>query len=72
MKKQAIIINTAAGGGMRSTVRDIKDTTDNWGIAQTHCLSQSMWDYNWKNLSDCFKRSIHRKQIFLQEEVLWY
>lgn len=57
---------------MRSTVRDIKDSTDNWGIAQTHCLSQSMWDYNWKNLPDCFKRSIHRKQIFLQEEVLWY
>lgn len=72
MKKQAIIINTAAGGGMRSTVRDIKDSTDNWGIAQTHCLSQSMWDYNRKNLPDCFKRSIHRKQIFLQEEVLWY
>ena len=61
MKKQAIIINTAAGGGMKGTVRDIKDSTDNLGIARTHCLSQSVWDYNWKDLPESFKRSVHRK-----------
>lgn len=27
LRKQAVIINTAASGGMRSTVRDIKDST---------------------------------------------
>lgn len=33
MKKQAVIINTAAGGGTRSTTRELKDSTDYWGIA---------------------------------------
>lgn len=27
LRKQAVIINTAASGGMRSTVRNIKDST---------------------------------------------
>lgn len=61
MKKQAVIINTAAGGGMRSTVRDIKDSTENLGFARTHCISQSVWDYTWNNLPESFQKSIHRK-----------
>lgn len=31
MKKQAVIINTAAGGGTRSTTRELKDSTDYMG-----------------------------------------
>lgn len=61
LQKQAVIINTAAGGGMRSTVRDIKDSTENWGIARTHCLSQSVWDYAWNDLPESFRKSIYRK-----------
>lgn len=61
MKKQAVIINTAAGGGMRSTVRDIKDSSENWGIARTHCLSQSVWNYAWNDLPESFQKSIRRK-----------
>ena len=30
--KQALIITTAAGGGMRSTIRDIKDSMNFWGV----------------------------------------
>ena len=61
MKKQAVIINTAAGGGMRSTVRDIKDSTENLGFARTHCISQSVWDYAWNDLPESFQKSIQHK-----------
>lgn len=61
LRKQAVIINTAAGGGMRSTVRDIKDSTENLGIARTHCLSQSVWNYAWNDLPESFQKSIRRK-----------
>ena len=61
MKKQAVIINTAAGGGMRSTVRDIKDSTENLGFARIHCISQSVWDYTWNDLPESFRKSIQRK-----------
>lgn len=57
MRKQAVIINTAGGGGMRSTVRELKDSTDYWGIARTHILSQKVWDYDWTNLPESFRAS---------------
>ena len=61
MKKQAVIINTAGGGGMRSTVREIKDSTDYWGIARTHILSQKVWDHDWTNLPTSFRKSAEAK-----------
>lgn len=61
LKKQAVILNTAGGGGMRSTVREIKDRTDYWGIARTHALSQKVWDYDWQSLPASFRRAAERK-----------
>lgn len=61
MKKQAVIVNTAGGGGMRSTVREIKDSTDYWGIAETHILSQKVWDHSWTDLPASFRASAEAK-----------
>lgn len=61
MKKQAVIINTAGGGGMGSTVREIKDSTDYWGIARTHVIRQKVWDYDWTNLPESFRSSAEAK-----------
>lgn len=61
MKKQAVIINTAGGGGMRSTVREVKDSTDYLGIARTHILSQKVWDHDWTNLPASFRKSAEAK-----------
>lgn len=66
MKKQAVIINTAGGGGMSSTVRDIKDSTDHWGIARTHILKQKVWDYDWTNLPDNFRSSAEQRSCARQ------
>ena len=63
IKKQAVVINTAGGGGMRSTVREIKDSTDYWGIARTHILSQKVWDHDWTDLPASFRRSAERKVV---------
>ena len=43
MCKQALIITTAAGGGMKSTVRDIRDSMNYWGIGRTHVITQAVW-----------------------------
>ena len=61
MKKQAVIINTAAGGGMRSTVQDVKDSTDYWGIARTHIISQMVWNHDWTDLPESFRKSAEKK-----------
>ena len=35
-KKQAVVIATAAGGGMKSTVKDMADSLEMWGIARIY------------------------------------
>ena len=41
--KQALIITTAAGGGMRSTIRDIKDSMNFWGVGRLYTYSSATW-----------------------------
>ena len=36
--KQAVAISTAAGGGMKSTVRDMADSLEMWGIRKVYKL----------------------------------
>lgn len=55
LRKQAVIINTAGGGGMKSTVREIRDSADYWGMARTHVISQKVWNYDWPTLPDPFR-----------------
>lgn len=42
MCRQALIITTAAGGGMKSTVRDLRDSMNYWGIGRTHVITQAV------------------------------
>lgn len=35
-KKQAVVISTAAGGGMKSTIKDIADSLEMWGISKIY------------------------------------
>ena len=61
MKKQAVIINTAGGGGMKSTVKDVKDSMDYWGVVRTHVISQKVWNYDWTTLPESFRREAEEK-----------
>lgn len=59
--KQAVIITTAGGGGLKSAAKDIKDSMDYWGIARTHIITQSVWQYSWNDMPDRFKNSLVKK-----------
>ena len=37
-KKQAVVISTAAGGGMKSTAKDMADSLEMWGIRKVYRL----------------------------------
>ena len=58
MNKQAVIITTAGGGGMKSTAKDIKDSMDYWGIARTYVVTQSVWQYFWNDMPEKFKKCL--------------
>ena len=72
MNKQAVIITTAGGGGLKSAAKDIKDSMDYWGIARTHVVTQSVWGYFWNNMPDKFKREFEKKLDKTACKVLKY
>ncbi|WP_300711257.1 NAD(P)H-dependent oxidoreductase [uncultured Brachyspira sp.] len=68
-KKQAVCICTAAGGGMKSTNKDMADSTFFWGIAKTYKLGFAVKEINWNNVKDDIKSYI-TKQIDLAAEKI--
>ena len=61
MNKQAVIITTAGGGGLKSAAKDIKDSMDYWGVARTYTVTQSVWGYFWNDMPDKFKKQFMKK-----------
>ena len=61
LKKRAVIIASAGGGGLKATVKDIKDSMDYWGVARTYSVYQGVWGYFWDNMPDKFKNSLLKK-----------
>ena len=68
--KQAVIITTAGGGGLKSAVKDVKDSMDYWGIARTYCVTQSVWGYFWNDMPEKFKKTFQKKLEKTAEEVM--
>lgn len=60
--KQALIISTAAGGGTKSTIKDIKDSLDFWGIAKTYSYAKNVAAAHWSGVST-------KKKLEIQNEV---
>lgn len=63
-KKQAVCIATAAGAGMKSTCKDIKDSMDFWGIAKTYrygtTINLNEWEKGNSKKLDDIKLSIDK------------
>ena len=70
--KQAVIIATAGGGGMKSAAKDIKDSMDYWGVARTHIVTQPVWGYFWNDMPDKFKKSLEKKLDRTAARVIKY
>ena len=48
--KQGLIIATAAGAGVKKTIRDMKDSMDYWGVAKTYTYGKSVAAANWQGV----------------------
>ena len=59
--KQAVCISTAAGGGMKSTNRDMAHSTFFWGTAKTYKLGFAVMETSWDRVKDGKKRKIDNK-----------
>ena len=59
--KQAVAVSTAAGGGMRSTVRDMADSLEMWGIRKVYRLGLGVQAAEPGKIPASIMRNIHRK-----------
>jgi len=59
--KQAVVITNAIGQGMGKTARDIKDSLDFWGVANTYVIKQPLFQPKWDMVTDKRKKVILKK-----------
>lgn len=68
--KQAVCISTAAGAGMKSTNRDMSDSTFWWGVAKTYTCGVAVAETSWERVSEKKKRKIDKKLSALTRKIL--
>ena len=59
--KRAVVIATAAGGGMKSTIRDIKDSLIFWGVPKVYTLGKAVMACSWDEVTDKKRQSLEKK-----------
>lgn len=68
-KKQAIIISTAAGAGMKKTIRDIKDSLLWWGISEVHTYGVAVRGVSWDTVSGDIKTKVQANVERIAEKI---
>ena len=69
-KKQAVCITTAAGAGLSSTLKDMKDSFYFWGVAKIYKYGIAVAALNWDGVSDKKRKSIDKATKKLAEKIL--
>lgn len=51
-QKQVLIISTAAGAGMKSAIKDVKDSVDFWGAGRVYTYSKAIRAAHWTEIKE--------------------
>ncbi|MDD6188492.1 MAG: NAD(P)H-dependent oxidoreductase [Clostridiales bacterium] len=69
-RKQAVAISTAAGGGMKSTARDMADSLEMWGIHRVYRLGLGVQAVKPDEIPERITKALHRKTDRLARRIL--
>lgn len=67
--KQAIVISTAAGAGMKSANKDMSDSTFYWGCARTYKIGIGVAATSWKSIVPKIKQKIECKTTSIADKI---
>ena len=67
--KQAVVISTAAGGGMKPACKDIADSCFYWGIAKTYRYGLAVHAIKWSEVSAKKRQQIEKKTDQLAAKI---
>ena len=68
-RKQAVCICTAAGAGMRSTLKDMADSLFFWGAARVYKYGVGVAAVNWQGVSQKKREAIDKKTTALAQKI---
>ncbi|WP_297956730.1 NAD(P)H-dependent oxidoreductase [uncultured Ruminococcus sp.] len=68
--KQAVVVATAAGAGVKSTMKDMADSCFFWGIPQTYKLGRPVAATDWDSVKPKIKDSINAKADSIAKKIL--
>lgn len=68
-QKQAVCISTAAGAGMKSTNKDMKDSLFFWGIPKIYQIGAAVHAVNWQQVTPKQKNAIEKKTAALAAKI---
>lgn len=68
-KKQAVCISTAAGGGMKSTNKDMADSLFFWGLGKIYKYGVGVREISWERVDAKIKERIDKKTTLLANRI---
>nr|WP_307992195.1 NAD(P)H-dependent oxidoreductase [uncultured Niameybacter sp.] len=69
LRKQALIISTAAGAGMKSTIKDVKDSMDFWGVGRVYTYSKAIFAANWVEIKEEERAKMEAKILQISKRI---
>ena len=69
-KKQAVCVATAAGAGMKSTIKDMADSLFFWGIARQYKLAYAVKATDWNSVSEKTKVKIEKQSSGIAKKII--
>lgn len=67
--KQAVCVSTAAGAGMKSTNKDMADSTFFWGVAKTYTYGVGVAATSWNEVNEKTKEKVEAKATALAKKI---
>lgn len=67
--KQAVCISTAAGGGTKSTNKDMSDSLFFWGVPKIYNIGVNVQATDWKSVSEKIKKSTEHKTDVIAKKI---
>ena len=68
--KQAVLVATAAGAGVKSAMKDMADSCFFWGIPQTYKLGRAIAAVDWQSVKPKIKDDINKKADSIAKKIL--
>lgn len=68
--KQGVCISTAAGGGMKSTNKDMKDSLFFWGVGKIYQIGTAVAAVSWETVNEKKKKKIEKETTKIANQIM--